>query len=78
MTLVEWTAEVSVELQKAGFEVREYKGFPLVPRPASHEDTVRLIKFRTLLAADRSIYLEGMLFVPAGSRAIAEKLKRGC
>jgi hypothetical protein len=75
VTLPEWTASVIAELKAAGFEVSEYQGFPLVQRPESLEETVRLLKFETKhFPADRTIYAEGMLFVPAGSRRAAEKL----
>lgn len=70
MTLAEWRAILTADLQKAGFTVKEYKGFPLVERPTAMEDGVRLIKFRGSLPADRRIYGEGMIFLPAGSESI--------
>lgn len=66
MTLKEWGAVVSSDLAQAGFDVGQYGEFPIVKRPASMEETVRLIKFRTVLPAEKRIYAEGMLFVPAG------------
>lgn len=67
MTLQEWTATVIAELTSAGFEVSEYQGFPLVKIPATMQQSVRFLKFNTTLAADRTIYAEGCLFVPAGT-----------
>jgi hypothetical protein len=66
LTLREWTAAVIGELQAAGFEASEFKGFPLVKRPEIFAESVRLLKFHTTLAADRRIYTEGMLFTPRG------------
>ncbi len=74
MTLGEWTAAVIEELKAAGFDAREHQGFPLVQRPEDFQEGVRLLKFHTTLPADREIYAEGMIFVPAGSRRAAEKL----
>jgi hypothetical protein len=76
MTLQEWTAEVMAELKAAGFEVSEYQRFPFVKAPTSMQEGVRLLKFTTSLAADRTLYAEGMLFVPAGSAREAERLKK--
>jgi hypothetical protein len=77
VTLPEWTASVIAELKGEGFEVSEYQGFPLVKCPETHAEGVRLLKFKTKeFPADRTIYEEGMLFVPAGSRAAADKLAR--
>jgi hypothetical protein len=73
MTLSEWTSVVSSELRSAGFEVSEYRGFPLVKPGESHLEKYRLLKFSTSLPADRRIYAEGMLFVPAGSWREADK-----
>ena len=67
MTLPEWTKSVMDELRAAGFEVSEYQGFPLVQTPADFQEGVRLLKFHTSLAADRTIYSEGMLYAPAGA-----------
>ena len=76
MTLGEWTTIIIAELKANGFEASEYQGFPLVKRPESHEEGVRLLKFfPKQFPADREIYAEGMLFIPAGSRRAAEKLK---
>lgn len=76
MTLQQWTTIIIAELKANGFEAREYQGFPLVKRPESHEEGVRLLKFSTKqFPADREIYAEGMLFMPAGSRRAAERLK---
>lgn len=75
MTLQEWTMIISAELKAEGFEVSEYQGFPLVKRPESIEEGVRLLKFHTKqFPADREIFAEGMLFVPAGSRRAVDKL----
>jgi hypothetical protein len=76
MTLQEWTAEVTSELRAAGFEVSEYQGFPLVKTPTSMSEGARFLKFHTSLAADRRIYSEGCLFVPAGSWREAEKIAK--
>ncbi len=72
MTLAEWTVQISAELEAAGFAVSQYDGLPLVPRPESHHETVRLLNFQTSLACDRRIYSEGMLFAPLGSYQLAE------
>ena len=74
MTLAEWTGAIIAELQAAGFVASEYQGFPLVKRPESIEEGVRLLKFTTTFPADREIYSEGMLFVPVGSRREAERI----
>jgi hypothetical protein len=70
MNLAEWTAAVSAELKGAGFDVSEYLGFPLVRPPESHLERVRLLKFKTSAACERTIYAEGMIFMPIGSSAI--------
>lgn len=70
MKLEEWTAAVTAELQKAGFDVSECQGFPLVKRPEAFPEIVRLLKFQTSLSCMRRIYAEGMLFVPAGVREL--------
>lgn len=62
-----WADEVSAQLSGAGFTVKEYQGFPIVELPATHEETVRLLKFARTVGCDRRIYAEGMLFVPAGA-----------
>ena len=67
MTLQEWTTTMCDELKAGGFDVSEYQGFPLVKRPASIEDGVRLLEFHTTYAATRKIYSEGMLFIPVGT-----------
>ena len=69
MTLPEWTASIIAELRAAGFEASEYQGFPLAQTPRSIAEGVRFLKFHTTLAADRTIYKEGVLFVPAGTRS---------
>ena len=74
MTLAEWTGTIIAELHAAGFAATEYQGFPLVKRPESIEEGVRLLKLKTTFPADREIYGEGMLFVPAGSRRAAEQI----
>jgi hypothetical protein len=77
MKLTQWTATVIANLKAAGFEVSEYQGFPLVNRPESLEETERLLNFSVIgFPADRTIYAEGMLFVPAGSAAAAEQLRQ--
>jgi hypothetical protein len=43
------------ELKAAGFEARDYQGFPLMKMPAAHAQ----IKFRPSVAADRRVYAEG-------------------
>jgi hypothetical protein len=65
VTLDEWTEQVKAELAQAGFSVSEHEGFPIVKMPESHFDRVRLLKFRTAMPSDRTVYAEGMLFVPA-------------
>jgi hypothetical protein len=83
MTLAEWTKTVTDELKAAGFEVAEYQGFPLVKPSMSggidgHLERVRLLKFTTTVACDRSIYAEGMIFLPAGSNELMrERAERG-
>ena len=72
MTLQQWTAQILLELQAAGFKAREHQGFPLMQMPDGHLEIVRLLKFRTSLGSDRRIYAEGMLFLPAGSWKLAE------
>jgi hypothetical protein len=57
------------ELHAAGFKARDYQGFPLMTMPKAQADVLRLLKFRTSVAADRRIYAEGMLFVPPGAWA---------
>jgi hypothetical protein len=69
MKLETWTQLVSQELREAGFEVREYEGFPLAKSPESLEEKVRFLKFKTKVPADRTIYAEGVLFTTAGSAA---------
>jgi hypothetical protein len=73
MDLPEWTAKITEELRAAGFHPTEYRGFPLMKLPEGHFEIVRLLKFRTSLAADRRIYAEGMIFIPAGSWDLASK-----
>jgi len=68
MTLPEWTATIIAELRSAGFEASEYAGLPLAQDPGTIAEKIRFLKFRTSLAADRTIYKEGVLFVPAGTR----------
>jgi hypothetical protein len=80
MTLPEWTKSIIDELTAAGFEAREYKGFPIATIPAGdgmagHLERVRFLKFHTTLAADRRMYAEGCLFSPAGSWREAERIK---
>jgi hypothetical protein len=67
VTLQEWTQSIIDELTAAGFEATTYQGFPLAPMPTTQQEGVRFLKFHTTLAADRRIYAEGCLFVPAGS-----------
>ena len=77
MTLQEWTMIISAELRAEGFEVIEVYGFPVVKRPESLEESVRLLKFHTKqFPADREIFAEGMLFAPAGSRRAAEEIEK--
>lgn len=66
MTLAEWTAQVTRDLSAAGYAVQEYQGFPLVKCPRTIAEGARLLKLQLSLPADRRIYAEGMLFVPAG------------
>ena len=75
MTLPEWTKSIIDELTAAGFETSEYQGFPLVKIPTTHAEGVRFLKFHTTLPADRTMYAEGCLFVPAGSRREADRIK---
>jgi hypothetical protein len=70
MTLPEWTQQLKDELTREGFEVSDYQGFPLVKKPKSFSETVRLLDFQTSLDADRRIYGEGMLFLPAVIREV--------
>ncbi len=77
MMLVEWADTIVAELKAAGFSVTVHEGFPLVKRPATHDDRVRLLKFRTSLSADRRIYAEGMLFVPPGAWEAIAAATRG-
>jgi hypothetical protein len=70
MTLPEWTAAITAELRTAGFTVEEYQGFPLAKVPLNkgingHLERVRFLKFHTTLPAQRRIYQEGCLFLPA-------------
>jgi hypothetical protein len=76
MTLEEWTTAILTELRAAGFQPTTYQGFPLLKRPEGYWETIRLLKFHTSLPCDRRIYAEGMLFVPAGAWAEAERLER--
>jgi hypothetical protein len=75
VTLAEWTEAISAELKGAGFEVERVYGFPLLKMPASQDERVRLLKFKTTLPSDQRIYKEGMLFVPTGSWKGAEQQK---
>ncbi len=67
MKLQEWTASIIDELKMTGFECSEHQGFPLAKVPDSIAEKVRFLKFRTTFAADRIIYAEGVLFLPAES-----------
>lgn len=75
MRLDEWKTILISELKAAGFEVGEYQGLPLVQMPTTFEETCRLLELRTSVACDRSIYEEGMIFLPVGSHALLEKLR---
>lgn len=75
MTQAEWTAAITEELRTAGYEVRELSGFPLVTVPKEHHAIVAFLKFRTTLAADRRMYAEGCLFLPAGSSVLFREPK---
>lgn len=75
MTLSQWKTTLLSELEAAGFAVGEYQGFPLVKLPEKFEDTCRLLELRTSVATDRSIYDDGMIFLPVGSHALLEKLR---
>lgn len=75
MTLDEWTARIIDELKAAGFGASVYQGFPLVAMPSTHEEGVRFLKFKPTLAADRRIYSEGCLLVPAGAWREGERIK---
>lgn len=66
MNLEQWTDTIKKEAADAGFSVSEYQGFPLIARPASMNDGVRLIKFKFSMPVTKKIYGEGMLLVPAG------------
>jgi hypothetical protein len=70
MTLPEWTQQLKDELTREGFEVSDYQGFPLVKMPQARNEAVKLLKFKTSLSADRRIYGEGMLFLPAVIREV--------
>jgi hypothetical protein len=67
MTLQEWTSLVTQDLERAGFAVGTHAGFPIVKCPATLAEGVRLLKLSVNPPADRRIYAEGMLFIPAGS-----------
>lgn len=66
MTLDEWTAQITKDLEAAGFVVKNHSGLPLVKRPATMEETIRLLETKLSLSTLRSIYAEGMLFTPYG------------
>jgi hypothetical protein len=74
MTLDEWSTTITAELRAAGFNVELYQRFPLVEIPILQSQFVKLLKFKTSMPADREIYGEGMLFMPAGSRRAAQEL----
>lgn len=66
MTLAEWTAATRAALEAAGYAVEDWNGFPLVKRPASFGETLRLLEFQPPLAGThRTIAAQGMLFTPA-------------
>ena len=66
-TFDEWTKQIIEDFRGAGFTVGSYLGFPLVEMPSVLAESVRLIKFHGSVSADKRIYAEGMLLVPAGS-----------
>jgi hypothetical protein len=67
MKLQEWTSTVSDELKRAGFEVLDYRGFPLVkPDVSTPISAIPLLDFQPSVPCDRSIFAEGMLFLPPG------------
>ncbi len=70
MKLPEWTAALITECRAAGFEVSEYRGFPLVQRPPDIINGVRFLKRQFSLRVERCIYAEGCLLLPPGSHAM--------
>lgn len=68
-TIEQWCAKVKEDLEAGGFTVDNFKGFPLVKMgpEGSMEDRVKMLEFKVSLPCERRIYMEGMLFVPAGS-----------
>lgn len=68
MKFEQWSDEISADLTAAGFRVEKYNGFPLVKRPDTMHETVRLLKFQCRYAVIRRIYDVGMIFLPDGTR----------
>lgn len=67
--LPKWTAQIKKELTRAGFEVSEFEGFPLVKIPKKQEESVRLLRFSTSLAANRRILDDSVVFLPGMGEA---------
>lgn len=82
MKFEECSKMIQTELREAGFDVSEYKGFPLIKMPATHTERIRLLEFQTSFLCNRQIFFEGMLFVPipkgqnAGSWAMRLMIER--
>lgn len=46
-------------------------------KPAKFEDIVRFLKHRFSVDTERTIYAEGALIMPPGTRLMAEKIQAG-
>ncbi len=64
MTGAEWMETVLRELRAAGFEPTMMAGWPLVTRPPEWDRGIALIKLRLSVPVTKTIYAEGMLFLP--------------
>jgi hypothetical protein len=60
----EWIETVVRELTAAGFEVKMTAGWPLVERPKDWDRGIALLKLKLSVSVTKSIYAEGMLFLP--------------
>ncbi len=64
MTGREWTSIVIQELTAAGFDVQMAAGWPLVKRSTDWDRGIALLELSLSVNVVRTIYAEGMLFLP--------------
>ena len=74
MKLEQWSENVAEQIRAQGFDVEIHEGFPLVrDKGLTVNQRMRLLSMKLETPTERTVYQDGMLFMPMGSQAMVKR-----